>query len=362
MRRLGYILTFLFLASYFNTIIAQEKDFFGGIEVGLSTTKLNLDSIETGYTFSPALGFSFQRQLYPKFYGGISTVFTRKNAKTLSPSVSYQLTYLDWRLSLQYRVRPNLFLEGGAAISQYLLGRAKFTNGTKVDLKNDFTHQTNPYFGLRYKINNNIISAKYYLPNVLLKTGSFSPENQFSYGELTLNIPFKSKSEDKVIQQKEDRAEAEKQIKALKSGILLVALSSQTSKSVKDRELDQLLVNAFKTYQFSKYFIVDEKDLDSLRKTNRIAVYEDYPFTEKQTINLENFTWFIAAAGEQMSTESNNTEVYAMKTLTIYNSEKKKLSNPFPNRINYSEGNLTEVIQSFNAQLERFYYEVNFGL
>lgn len=361
MKKLIFILFTIFLSF---GLRAQEGDYFGGAEIGVSSTKLNLDSLSPGFAFSPLIGFSFQKQLVPKLYLGLSTIFTRKGAVINSPSLKYQLSFIDWRFSLQYRIKPNLFLEGGAALSQFIGGRIKKTSGDPIDQKDNFSHQTNPYLGLRYKIKENIISAKYYLPNLLLSSGIFSSKNQFSYGEVSISIPFKKSKKERGDKEKEDLEQAKKEIKELKSGILLVALSGSSSKEVQDRELDYLLVEAFKEYSFSKYFIVDLDDLDSLRKTNRIGVFEDYPFTEKQKINLENFTWFVAKAGKTSINQNSeqNTESYNMNALIISNSEEEKLSNPFPYFVNYSEGSLPKAITSLNAQLERFYYEANFGL
>ncbi len=347
----------------FSRSFTQEKSFFGGAEFGLSTTKLHLDSNETKYTISPAVGFSFQKQFVPKFYGGVSTMFTRKNAKTIAPTLSYQLNFIDWRLSLQYRIQPNLFIESGVAISQFIGGKAKFSNGDEFDLKDQFKHQANPYVGARFKMKNNFLSAKYYITSIMISNSTFAQKNQFSYGELTLNIPFEKKTSDNIEKASENQKKAEQDIKALKSGILLIALPE--SKDVKDRELNHLLTKAFSSeYNFSKYFIVDYKDIDSLRLTNRISVYEEYPFTEKQKINLENFTWFILQSGKKaIATDKDaENEVYQLKALIVSNSKGEELNYPFPYFINYTEGGMTEAIKSFEAQLQRFYYETSFNL
>ena len=185
----------------------------------------------------------------------------------------------------------------------------KFTNGDVINQNDVFFSQTNPYFGLRYKLKENLISIKYYLPKVLTSAGSLSSLNQFSYGEISLKIPFKSNSADKIEKEEKSDEEAFKEVQALKSGILLVVLSGSSSKDVKDRVADQLIVEAFKSYSFSKFFIVDDSDIDSLRRTNRIAVYENYPFVEKQTINLENFTWFTINAGKANITERKQRNI-----------------------------------------------------
>lgn len=339
---------------------AQEKDFFGGIELGLSTTKLNLDSLTTRATVSPVLGVSFQKQFVPKLYGGISLIYTQKNANVISPSVKYQLNFLDWRLSLQYKIQPKLYLETGAVLSQLIEGRAKYSNDSVVAQNDLLLHQINPYVGMRFKVNANTISAKYYIPTILYKNEFISSRNQFSYAEISLNIPFQTKNKEKLKVEEENAKVAKQLIKDLKSGVLLVILSGAESKNVKDRELDQRLVDAFKSYNFSKYFIVDASDIDALRETNKIEVYEDYPFTEKQPINLENFSWFILKSGK--NSIKDNLETYKLNAMEILTSDGEKIPNPFPNYVNYSEGSIGEAVQSLNAQLERFYYEASFGL
>ena len=122
MKKILYIFIYLLTV---HSVKAQEEGFFGGIEAGLSTTKINIDTLSTKFSFSPLIGFSFQKQIVPKLYIGLATTFTQKNATISSPSLKYQLNYLDWKLSLQYKLSPSLFIEGGAAVSQFIGGRKK---------------------------------------------------------------------------------------------------------------------------------------------------------------------------------------------------------------------------------------------
>lgn len=343
---------------------AQEEGFFGGFDLGVSLTHLNIDSSNLKSNVSPLIGFSFQKRFVGKLYGGIGLSFTQKNSTSLSPSFKYRLNFIDWKASVQYRIHPNFFLEGGAAISQFIGGKIKYSNDSIIDQKENFTHQVNPYVGLKYHQKKYTLSVKYYTPYIISPTDKFSKLNQFSYGEFSINIPFSSKVEEGGIKEDVDKVKAEKSIKELKSGILLIALSGSSTKKTEDVEVDKLISEAFKNYTFSKYFIVDKKDLDQLRSTNEIEVYENYPFVEKQNINLENFSWYIAEGGKQVINlgSDEKSESYKLKSIVIYDNEGVRLPSPFPSFVNYSKSTISKSIEVLNVNLERYYYQSSFGL
>ena len=365
LKRVFIILCILFGSFLGQTQEDEPTDIQGGIDVGLSSTKLFIDSLDTKRTVMPLLGFSFQKQLIPKLYFGFSSVFTQKNSNSISPSLKYKLNFIDWRLSLMFKPTLNLYLEAGGAISQFLNGKVKYSNGDEFNQNDEFLNQINPFLGLKYKVNGYGFNVKYYLPNVLTNLNSFAQTNQFSYAEISINIPFDKLVKDEEVNAKEvqDENQAKKDINALKSGILLVALSGTSSKEVTDNEIDRRLVEAMKHYGFSKFFIVDKSDIKMLRNTNKIAVYESYPFTEKQTISLENFEWFVLEAGKTEVYEGENSEeTFNTNALVIFNKKGDRLKPPFPYFVNFSKNNLDAAVKSLNSNLERYYYEASFGM
>jgi hypothetical protein len=353
----------IFIALLFLQSMVFAQEYSGGIDAGLSYTNLNdSDSLTINPSFSPTIGFSINRSLQSKWYLTVGSMFTLRNGMVLTPNRKFRSLYLDWRLSLRYKPLSILYVEAGAVAAQFLNGRVEsgFTSRT---LSGEFKNQISPFVGVSVEVNNYLLNAKYYIPRVIVNAGSFSPVNQFSYAELSITIPISSKKSNSESEEKKANIEEAKQhINELKNGILLVVLSSGETKQVKDKELDNLIVKAFQSnYSFSRYFVVDEADIDALISTGKISVYESYPYLVKQTIDLTNLTWYYAKTGKNTLEKPANNEVFEVNGIFIYDSSKQKLKYPFPFYMQYTGTNVDTAVKSINAEFDRYYYQTVFG-
>lgn len=352
----------LIIFSFFNSLHAISQIYSGGIDIGGSYTNFNdKDTLSLNASFSPTIGFSLYKNLKPKWYFGVSAGFTQRNGVSISPSLKYKTLYLDWRADLKYKFSTKAYLIGGLVIQQKLNANL-VKSQSKTSLDGIVNHQTNPFMGLAIDVNKYTANFRFYIPRVLYNKSPFNIVNQYKYAEVSVTFPIKSKlDEEEKTKIESDKLKSEADIKALKSGILLVALPQ--SNTVKDKELGTLLAKAFeKNYNFSKYFIVDETDIDSLIKTGKISVYESYPFLAKQQLDLTNLSWYYIDAGKTSIIDEKNKETYEIKGVSIYDKDKQQLKDPFPFYMPISGNNVDASIKSLNAELDKYYYQIVFKM